>query len=110
MSFLYLIFADVLIALPTVSYYYYWGIVAPEKGKHEEKHILKHLKRAYILTAATILIIPSLLLWYLYSTLLHLYFRIFIHSVIIIGVLIAVLEYINYYNFENYEKKRIASK
>ncbi|MFO7872498.1 MAG: hypothetical protein R6U26_02525 [Candidatus Undinarchaeales archaeon] len=106
MGIIYLIATDIILAVPTIAYYYKWGIAAPKSGKHSSEKIMKHLERAYGLTAALIVTIPVLLLWYLYVTLLHLYLTIFINTAVIMLILIAVMEYINYYSFENYEKKR----
>ncbi len=106
MSLIYLIAADIILAVPTITYYYKWGIAAPKRGEHSNEKIMKHLERAYGFTAALIVIIPVLLLWYLYVTLLHFYLTIFINTAVIMLILVAVMEYINYYSFENYEKKR----
>ena len=107
LSFTALFCMDLIVAVPTMAYYYYWGIFVPTKKKFNKKQIMSHIKLAYAFNAFTILYLPVMLLAYLYTNLLYQFQEIFTHTSIIMLVIILVFEYVNYYSLVEYETKRV---
>jgi hypothetical protein len=107
MEFLTLILLELAAALPIIFYYTYWGIMQPGKRGRKRKDLLAKIKNAYIMTGVAILYMPLVLLYFLYENLLYLHHDIFVQTGIVIGVIIAIFEVVNYYSYFNYEMVRL---
>jgi len=109
MNFMAMLILVVFIGLPPVFYYLYWSLKA-SRNKLTAKEmggIAARIKEAYLLSALSIFIVPSMLLYFLYVNLLFAYPDVFWQTGLVIGIVILSFEAINLLSYECYDKKRL---
>lgn len=103
MNFISLLVLDLIIAVPTMLFYYREVIMKEKLLSPRERH--SRVLAAYELTAFTIAYMPLLLVYYLYINIMKYFPMMFFQTFMLILILITIFEYINYYSYLHYEKK-----
>ena len=104
LNFFHFIILELLVGIPNIYYYYIWGVKETDKSI-SNKEILKHVKYAYIFTAFTIVYLPSLLYYFLFSN-FGFYTELMQTTGLVLLTVIVIFEAVNYYSYIMYEKKR----
>ena len=97
---------DFLIAIPIILYYYHYGVAHPQKRGVLTAAFREHIRNAYALTGIAVVLIPTLLVFYLWDNLLKLYPRLFFQTAAVMVILVLIFEYVNYYSYVHYEGTR----
>ena len=97
---------DFLVSIPIIAYYYYYGVMSQQRRGSSMSAFRNHLRNAYALTGLAVVLIPALLVYYLWDNLLKLYPQLFFQTAAVMAILVLIFQYVNYYSYVHYEGNR----
>ncbi|MFH1424850.1 MAG: hypothetical protein ABIG20_04210 [archaeon] len=109
MDFITFVILELAGGIPAMIYYYYWGVLIPQRGikKEERWRVLHKVEMAYIFNALTTVYILGLLVYFLYVNIAAYSAGIFINIALLMLFTAVGFELVNYFAFERYERKKL---